>query len=436
MSTTSEAIQNEKKIKDLEDEDPNKIKATENVDVTGQIPDDFRLSPYCEVPKAKHPRPIPEGAWEMPTEDILGPDSQHPYVQRWYNMVQQEKAGTVRFQAVRNDSRRENLILLLGLKNVFVRQLPNMPKPYVTRLVFDRKHESTVLTKLTGSGEYVVMGGCCYRPFLQEKFAEIAFLAISDSEQVRGYGTRLMAYTKERTKQLGLTHILTCADNNAVPYFKKQGFSKTITLEKERWQGYIKDYDGVTLMECVLNSKLDYLNIPSILKAQKMCLIEKLKEISNIHIVYPGLDPETRKKMRLEGIPGLKEGLEQSERSLGKKIPLESLVGPRDSGSLHALQRELQQVLTQVKQHPSAWPFLEPVDPEQTGALDYYDVIKNPIDLKTIQERLDRGDYYVTKEIFIADLKRMVENCEAYNGEKHFITELAHNLERFFNQKL
>jgi histone acetyltransferase len=35
----------------------------------------------------------------------------------------------------------------------------------------------------------------------------------------------------------GLTHFLTYADNNAVGYFVKQGFTKEITLDKERWQG-------------------------------------------------------------------------------------------------------------------------------------------------------------------------------------------------------
>ena len=34
-----------------------------------------------------------------------------------------------------------------------------------------------------------------------------------------------------------------------------QGFTKAVTLEKDRWQGYIKDYDGGTLMECVMNPK-------------------------------------------------------------------------------------------------------------------------------------------------------------------------------------
>jgi histone acetyltransferase len=31
-----------------------------------------------------------------------------------------------------------------------------------------------------------------FRPFKSQKFAEIVFLAITTSEQVKGYGTRLM----------------------------------------------------------------------------------------------------------------------------------------------------------------------------------------------------------------------------------------------------
>lgn len=37
-----------------------------------------------------------------------------------------------------------------------------------------------------------VIGGICFRVFEPEKFSEIAFLAITANEQVRGYGTRLM----------------------------------------------------------------------------------------------------------------------------------------------------------------------------------------------------------------------------------------------------
>ena len=49
----------------------------------------------------------------------------------------------------------------------------------------------------------MVMSGCCYRSLTEQKFDEIGFLAIAQSEHVRGYGTRLMAQAKERTKKLG-----------------------------------------------------------------------------------------------------------------------------------------------------------------------------------------------------------------------------------------
>lgn len=406
-----------------------------DVDLNSEKP--YNIMPIVPVPSCKKPRPPPSGARIHPTEDILGWDSQHAYIQRWVRMTKEERNRNVRFQVVRNDLKRESLLLLLGLKNVFVKQLPNMPRPYVSRLVFDRKHESLALLKRNG-GEYTVMGGCCYRPFPDQEFGEIAFLAISHTEQIRGYGTRLMAQTKERAKRIGLTHLLTCADNHAVPYFKKQGFSKKITLPFERWQGYIKDYDGVTLMECILHPKVDYLNIPMLLKAQKMSLVEKLKEISNSHVVFPGIDVRAKKGLRIEEIPGLKEVMWKKEKGGLFSTRGGSTAGfsDRDKTSQELLHKHLQSVLSEIKAHDCAWPFLEPVNAQETGAIDYYEVIKNPMDLSTMQERLEDGWFYVTKEIFIADLRRMVENCKTYNGKGHYVTDLAIQLEKVFMNKI
>lgn len=399
----------------------------------------YNIMPIVQVPPCRKPRPAPPGARIHLTEDILGWDSQHAYIQRWVRMTKEEKNRNVKFQVVQNDSKRESLLLLLGLKNVFVKQLPNMPRPYVSRLVFDRKHESLALLKRTGnSNDYVVMGGCCYRPFHEQEFGEIAFLAISHTEQVRGYGTRLMAQTKERAKRIGLTHLLTCADNNAVPYFKKQGFSKKITLPYDRWQGYIKDYDGVTLMECVLHPKVDYLNIPMLLKAQKMALVEKLKEISNSHVVFPGIDVRSRKGLNIEDIPGLKEVVLKRDKNGAFTTRGGSTAGfsVRDKASQETLHAHLQAVLKEMKSLECAWPFLEPVNAQETGAIDYYEVIKNPMDLQTMQNRLDEGWFYVTREIFIADMKRMVENCKTYNGKGHYVTDCAIQLEKAFMNKI
>merc|ERR1712224_857517 len=105
-----------------------------------------------------------------------------------------------------------------------------------------------------------VIGGICFRPFEPQGFAEIVFCAVTSSEQVKGYGTRIMNHLKEHVKKKGLEYFLTYADNYAIGYFRKQGFTKQVTMPRERWKGYIKDYDGGTLMECKINMKVDYLN--------------------------------------------------------------------------------------------------------------------------------------------------------------------------------
>lgn len=67
-----------------------------------------------------------------------------------------------------------------------------------------------------------VIGGCCFRPFFANKFAEIVFLAVTSSEQVKGYGTRLMNHLKEFVRHRGIEYFLTYADNFALGYFRKQ----------------------------------------------------------------------------------------------------------------------------------------------------------------------------------------------------------------------
>jgi hypothetical protein len=53
------------------------------------------------------------------------------------------------------------LCRLIALKNIFSKQLPNMPREYITRLVLDRRHRSVAIVKQDG----LVVGGITYRPF-------------------------------------------------------------------------------------------------------------------------------------------------------------------------------------------------------------------------------------------------------------------------------
>lgn len=90
-----------------------------------------------------------------------------------------------------NDGTEENSIALIALKNIFSRQLPKMPKEYIVRLVLDRRHVSLAIIR-----QQRIIGGICYRPYDEQRMAEIAFCAISGTEQVRGYGTLLMNHLK------------------------------------------------------------------------------------------------------------------------------------------------------------------------------------------------------------------------------------------------
>lgn len=98
-----------------------------------------------------------------------------------------------------------------------------MPKEYIARLVFERRHRSVGIVNPANNQ---CIGGITYRTFPGTSCAslgEIAFCAVSATHQVKGHGTRLMNWTKEHARtQDKLSHFLTYADNNAVGYFAKQ----------------------------------------------------------------------------------------------------------------------------------------------------------------------------------------------------------------------
>lgn len=41
---------------------------------------------------------------------------------------------------------------LIDLKNIFAKQLPNMPKEYIVRLIFDHRHKSLLALKARPPG--------------------------------------------------------------------------------------------------------------------------------------------------------------------------------------------------------------------------------------------------------------------------------------------
>jgi hypothetical protein len=83
--------------------------------------------------------------------------------------------------AVQNDRQPKSLVLLTGLKTLFQKQLPKMPREYISRLVYDSNSRSLAIVKRG----FKVVGGICYRPFAHRGFAEIAFFATASVDQVK-----------------------------------------------------------------------------------------------------------------------------------------------------------------------------------------------------------------------------------------------------------
>ncbi|KIL65927.1 hypothetical protein M378DRAFT_10508 [Amanita muscaria Koide BX008] len=338
------------------------------------------------------------------------------------------RKGYIKITAVENDKEPRSVIILTGLKTLFQKQLPKMPREYIARLVYDSNSKALAIIKRG----FKVVGGICYRPFPHRGFAEIVFFATNSADQEKGYGGMLMDHFKAHIRSVYPTmmHLLTYADNYAVGYFEKQGFSKEITLDRSVWAGYIKDYEGGTIMQCTLLNKVDYLDKAKVLLAQQEAVMTKIRAMSKSHIVHPGLttwrmrgDEDDAETMDVKDIPGLRES--------GWLPALQANVvrpSPKSADQLF-----MERVLKELQNHPQAWPFLNPVSAEDVA--DYYEVIKSPMDLKTMEHKLDT-ERYPSLDDFVKDAHLVFENCRVYNQEGSIYARNANKLEKHLNDLL
>lgn len=308
------------------------------------------------------------------------------------------------------------MIILTGLKCLFQKQLPKMPKDYIARLVYDRTHLSIAIVKLP----LEVIGGITFREFRARQFAEIVFCAVSSDQQVKGYGAHLMAHLKDYVKATSpVMHFLTYADNYATGYFQKQGFAKEITLDKSAWMGYIKDYEGGTLMQCPMVPRIRYLEVGRMLLKQKETVQAKIRILSKSHIVHQ--PPQQWANGDVTAIDPLSI---PAIRATGWSPDMDALARePRHGPHFNELRR----FLYQIQNHKQAWPFLNPVNRDEVP--DYYNVITSPMDLSTIEEKLEKDQYSAPREL-VADLELIFSNCKKYNDATTVYTKCAVKLEK------
>jgi len=344
----------------------------------------------------------------------------------------------LRWIVVKPDGRPESLIKLVALKSLFSKQLPKMPRAYIARLVFDRRHTAIAILNddpAVKDTDDEVIGSICYRAFPAMRFAEIAFCAVNAAHQVKGYGTKLMNLLKQEGARTGIEYFITYADNYAIGYFKKQGFSKTISMPKGRYQGLIKDYDGGTMMECYVHPSIDFTNLPAMLKAQRKFILDRVRLKAKSTNVYDPLPQNF--KPNLEGVSRANEAAARAMAIPGileAGWTMADLLAATGQGkdvdrAKTALKSELLSIVRKVEEQQFSWPFREPVDTSEVK--DYLEVIKEPIDLSTIEKRTRMGDHYKSKQMLYADLMLMVNNCKLYNEPSSTYVNCANSLEKY-----
>lgn len=75
------------------------------------------------------------------------------------------------------------------------------------------------------------------------------------------------------------------------------------------------------------------------------------------------------------------------------------------------------------------------MDPIKLKIPDYFDVIKNPMDLGTIKRKL-MNNAYKSGEDFIDDLDLVFRNCRIYNPPDSEVIRMCDNVEDLYEQEL
>ncbi|KAK6090597.1 hypothetical protein P3W45_000320 [Vairimorpha bombi] len=352
--------------------------------------------------------------------------------------------GNIKLVFVSNSDKSTDKTILLKLKVLFQKQLSKMPREYILRQIFDHKHINLVLVNNFNS----IIGGICYRPFYERNFFEIVFCAVDQNYQVKGIGSFLMDILKEHTKKelydyhinnlrydkgfinqnvenlesykivykenVGNIYFITYADNFAVGYFRKQGFRQKLTFDT--WIGYIKDYEGGTIMECNIFWEINYLFKYDLLKDKRISFINYLKENTQFFNIYKIED--ARPLFDIRSIPGISSDMTIKQDKRDRKSCLDGFI---------------QLMMNILKNDPNSWPFLEPVSAKDVP--EYYEIIKSPMDLSRIKDKFNKK-IYTSLDIFISDVHLMLNNCFKFNGRDTQYYKCAQALFSKFEEKL
>lgn len=106
-----------------------------------------------------------------------------------------------------------------------------------------------------------------------------------------------------------------------------------------------------------------------------------------------------------------------------------------DSDAHNVWHNSLLKLIKTLRKDKRAAVFNEPVDYVKLNILDYPTIIKHPMDLSTVQNKLENNEYNDPNDV-ISDIRLIWVNAFTYNKPDNYVHQLAKDMSIRFEQLL
>uniref|UniRef100_A0AC35GBK6 Bromodomain-containing protein n=1 Tax=Panagrolaimus sp. PS1159 TaxID=55785 RepID=A0AC35GBK6_9BILA len=178
-------------------------------------------------------------------------------------------------------------------------------------------------------------------------------------------------------------------------------------------------------------------NIPDKLNSLKPAVKNEADETSN----HNGETEETKPDDPVK-IEDIQEYLRSNGWESPIPAPINGCVFPRSKPppgkpTKHTNQLDFlyNTVLKAIKKHNHAWPFMKPVNVEELNIPTYFDIVKRPMDLTTVENRI-KNKYYINANECLKDFEQIWKNCRAFNDPSHDVALMCTNIQNTLRDNL
>ena len=231
-----------------------------------------------------------------------------------------------------------------------------------------------------------------------------------------------MHHLKEILKKMGIFHVVTFADNNAIEYFAKQGFKGVAVSDSENDSGIVAEVDGLDFEQLI---KAKYVKIYNGARFMHSRIIKNVNYCKlNEHLLQ-------NRQSLVDRIGLISHSLQRQSGKLKiGKITKTKLFENKWSAQSMEVRAKISGILKQLQCHSKVGVFSKAVDPIQAG--NYYKVIKEPMDLGKMQRKMNEHQYKSMTH-FVSDFKLMIANCKIYNPKENVYHSHAIEFDQYFD---